>query len=398
MKLKIIVVGAGRVGRKVAKQLSSRYDVVIIEKDPEIVESLNYELDVLTVEGDGTSLEILEEAGVRDADYVIATTPNDQTNIIICAAVKTGGHAFTIARVKSREYLEIWEKGGKAFGVDLMVCSIPLVAREVADVVPFPALNAIKNIYGPLYVADTATRPKIGSIWNIEINGRRILLGTIENIRQAFPSRSPKQIALVGASDTSIIIAEMLEKNGFRPILIEMDKKRAEESAKKLRRSTVINHNAFDFELWKDELENVDVLIASLETDEKTMFASLIAKHMNINRIFAVIDSEDYAAIFEENAITAVSPENVTVERIFVETQKENILGTVSVIPGVEIIALEVDENNKLNGRKASELSFRLGPVLRGNDIMIPDKRFIIKKGDVITLVLYEGQSEVLDI
>lgn len=394
--MKIVIVGAGRVGRKLAKQLYSLYDVIIIEKNTEIVESLNYDLDVLAIEGDGTSPEILEEAGVRDADYVIATTSNDQTNIIICGAAKTMGSAFTVARIKSREYLEIWEKGRKAFGVDLMVCSAPLVAKDVADVVPFPALNTIKNIYGPLYVANATTRPKMGKVWNVEINGRRILIGTIEDIKRAFMSRPPKQIAIIGAGDTCTIIAEMLENNGFRPKLIEMDRKRAEEAAKKLKITTVINRNAFDFELWKDEeLENVDVLIVSLETDEKTMFVSLIAKHMGIDRIFAIINGEDYASIFEENDITAVSPENVTVERIFVETQKENILGTVSVIPMMEIIALKVDDNNMLDGKKSLGLSHHLGPVIREGEILIPDKKFKIRKGDIITLVLYKEQSEV---
>ncbi|WP_297497863.1 NAD-binding protein [Thermococcus sp.] len=135
MAMKVIVVGAGRVGRRVAEHLSKRYDVTVVDIRGELIEELQYFLDVLTVEGDATLPETLEGAGVEEADYIIATTNNDNVNIIVCSLAKTLSNPKTIARVKNMDYLHVWGRGREALGVDLMVCAAPLVARSIMNVV-----------------------------------------------------------------------------------------------------------------------------------------------------------------------------------------------------------------------------------------------------------------------
>ena len=103
--MRVVVVGAGEVGSNIARSLSNAHEVVVVDTDPDRVEAVTYQLDVLAIEGDGTSLSTLKEAGVEDADMFIASTDSDEANIVSCATAKTVSDAFTIARVRKTNYL-----------------------------------------------------------------------------------------------------------------------------------------------------------------------------------------------------------------------------------------------------------------------------------------------------
>ncbi|KPN31552.1 hypothetical protein SY89_02300 [Halolamina pelagica] len=137
--VRVIIVGAGQVGESIAADLSGAHDVVIVEQDPDRVEELNYSLDVLAVEGDGTNVSVLDDIDVADADMVIASTDDDETNIVICSTVKAVSDAFTIARVKNTEYLQTWRRSTTAFGIDFMVCTYLEAAESIVRVVGLPA-------------------------------------------------------------------------------------------------------------------------------------------------------------------------------------------------------------------------------------------------------------------
>jgi len=148
--MRVIVVGVGEVGRSIAANLETTHDVVVIERDSELVEELTYSHDVLTIEGDGTELETLREAGVDRADLVIACTDSDETNVVICGASKTISDAFTIARVRRRTLLETWEGSQGAFGVDFMVCTDLLTAQTIFRICGLPAAQDVDMFAGGL--------------------------------------------------------------------------------------------------------------------------------------------------------------------------------------------------------------------------------------------------------
>jgi len=135
----VIIIGAGEVGTSIAASLASDHEVVVIDVDPDRADQLKYELDVLTIAGDGTASEIQTAANVGRADMVIACTDNDQTNLVACGTAKTLGDGFTIARVKSTDFLRTWEGSEGAFGVDFMVCTDLLTAENIVRVIGLPA-------------------------------------------------------------------------------------------------------------------------------------------------------------------------------------------------------------------------------------------------------------------
>ncbi|MEF8937361.1 MAG: Trk system potassium transporter TrkA, partial [Halovenus sp.] len=148
--MRVVIIGAGEVGTSIAANLAGDHDVVVVETDAARAERLKFDLDVLSIHGDGTSLEIQEEAEVDTADMFIASTDNDRTNLVACGTAKTLGDPFTIARTKSVEYLRTWERKHGAFGADHIICSDLLTAENIVRVIGLPSALDLDPFAGGL--------------------------------------------------------------------------------------------------------------------------------------------------------------------------------------------------------------------------------------------------------
>ncbi|WP_457741479.1 NAD-binding protein [Thermococcus sp.] len=387
--MRVVIVGIGRTGKRVAEHLSKNHDVVVVDKNEEAVSEVSH-LDVLTVVGDATFPETLEEAEVSKADYMIATTNDDATNIIVCSLGKTLGNPFTIARVKRLEYLRLWGRGREALGVDLMVSSVPLVAKSIANVIEFPQLRQLRNLYNDLYVGDAIDVPE--GLWHAEIEGRKIVVATMEELKRAYRPEKPRNVLIIGGSEVAIMLAEMLTRKGCDVKVVERNGSRAERLSSLLDKATVIAGNPFSRFLWRDEeLDEADVSVSAFDEDEKTLMGAMVSKEWGIERTFAVVHDGDLIGMFERTGITAVSPEVVTADRIAFATRGEKALGLVASIPGVRVLAVEVDE--RLADKTPDEVSGILGPVLRNGEVILPTANFHLQRGDVITLIVREEMA-----
>jgi len=383
--MKILVVGAGKVGRRVAEHLSKRHDVTVIDVDERLVEELQYTLDVLAVAGDATLPETLESGRVGEANCVIATTSSDHVNIIVCSLAKSLSSPRTVARVKNMDYLRVWGRGREALGVDVMVCATPLVARSITNVLEYPELRFLRKIYGNLYVGEALSVPE--AIWSVEVGGRRLVIGTLDEIKAAYRSENLKNVLIMGGSETGILLAEMLSRKGYNVKLVERNPQRAEDVSRRLESVTVIHGNVFNPGLWRDEeLGRADVSVACLGDDSDNLLASLIARKFGVERTFSVVHEAFFNDVFERNGVFTVSPEIETAERIVLAVRGENVLGIVSEIPGITVLAVEVSE--KLEGRKADDIGAILGPVVRNGEVLIPGGGFTLRRGDIAILIV----------
>jgi len=359
------------------------------------VEELQYSLDVLTVEGDATLPETLEGAGVREADYVIATTNNDNVNIIVCSLSKTLSNPKTIARVKNMDYLHVWGRGREVLGVDIMVCAVPLVARSVINVVEYPEVRFLRKVYGDLYVGEVLSAP--GNIWNVEVKGRKLVVGTLGEIKKAYKPRKSKNVLIMGGSETGILLAEMLSTKGYNVKLVEKDRKKVEYASKKLNSTLVIQGNVFDPELWHEEELNLsDLGVACLGDDGDNLLASLMAMKFGVSRMFSIVHEAFFSDLFEKNGVFVVSPEIETAERITIGIKSERILGIVSGIPGVTVLAVEVGD--KLAGKTPEEVGAILGPIVRNGEVIITGANSRLEKGDVAILIVENEMLGELEI
>jgi trk system potassium uptake protein TrkA len=429
--MQVVIVGAGQVGTSIADSLSSDHDVVVVDIDEDIVDDIKYELDVLTLAGDGTSSSLLEDAEVPDADLVIASTDDDKTNLVTCGTAKTVGDPFTIARVKSAEYRRTWVRTEEAFGVDFMVCTDLETAENVVNIIGLPsAINvdtfanglvemAVFDItenspiagqtvadadrfdsltFAALYRGDDIVLPQGDTV--VRSDDRAVVIGSPQSIQEfaqrIAPSKTPDEaedIVIVGGSKIGYHTARLLERRDFSPKLIEQDPDRARELAEQLPGTIVMQQDATDTDfLERENVDDADILVSALESDERNMLVSLLAKRIGTERVISLVEQTDYVELFEEIGVdVAINPRTVTAEQITRFTYQEVALN-VSVIENdqAEVLELEVSPDSELVGQAIENIDDSLetnlvfGAVTRGREHIIPRGETVLQAGDHI--------------
>ena len=422
--MNVIIVGAGQVGSSIAADLADAHDVIVVDRDADRVEELNYSLDVLGVTGDGTTMDTLEDAEIDSADMVIASTDNDETNIVVCSTAKAVSDAFTIARVKNTEYLRTWERSNRAFGVDFMVCTNLLAAKSIARMLSLPAARDVDLFAGgrvemaefevsddsPVADQTVAEADRFESLTFVAVlrNGsveiargetvidagdRVVVIGSPESVRRFAESVAPEEstgedeeVVVIGGSEIGYHVARLLEDRGLRPRLIEQDDERARELAERLPRTEVMKSDATNVDfLQREHIGEADVVVSTLDSDEKNLLVSLLADRMGIERTIAVIDTAEYVNLFETVGIDiGVSPRSVVAEeisRFTLEGTAENVAFVES--DKAEVLEIEVGDDSILAGRPIRESAQDLpnGVVIGA---LVRDETFITPRGDTV--------------
>ena len=439
----VVIVGAGEVGTSIAASLAADHEVVVIDVDADRAEQLKYELDVLTVAGDGTTADVQTTAAVGDADMLIACTDDDRTNLVTCGTAKTLGDAFTIARVKSTEYLRTWEAAERAFGVDFMVCTDLQAAENIVRVIGLPsAIDVDPFANGLVQMAEfeiaeespvagqtVAEADRFESLTFVGIfrddemvlprgdtvicaADRAVVIGSPESVHlfatdvapEATPDRAD-EIVIVGGSEIGYQTARLLEERAFRPRLIERDGERARSLAEDLPNTIVMEHDATDAEfLAREHVDEADIVVTALSSDEKNLLVSVLAKRMGVERVIAVVDSPDYVTVFEEIGIDiAINPRTVTAEEITRFTY-ESIAENIAVLENdrAEVLELELTGGCELVGQPVADLvesidvRFVIGAITRDGELVTPRGDTVLRPGDhVVLLVDTAGVSEI---
>lgn len=436
----VIVVGAGEVGTNIAESLASSHDVTVIDIDPDRVDELKYSIDVLTIQGEGTSLATLEEAGIEDADLLIACTNNDETNIVICGVAKVLGNAFTIARVKQAHYLETWRQMEGAFDVDFMVCSDLETAMTIVNLVGLPAAHDVDSFAGGVVQMAEFHVPSASSIagqtvreadrfdsltfvavvrnGDVEIargdtvlqgDDYLVVIGSPDSIHQfaieIHPEQmpDPREVVIFGGSEIGFQCAQLLEERNLKPRLVEVDHDRARELAERLPNTVVLESDATDVDfLTREHVDEADVVIATLPRDELNLFVALLAEGIGAKRTVAVVETGEYVDLFEAVGVdVAVNPRSITAEEVIRFTRgtpTENI----SLLHNdlAEVLEIEVDSESVLIDRTIKESMADLpqgvviGAITRNGSLITPRGDTVVRDGDHIIIFV---ETEELD-
>jgi len=440
MRVRVIVVGAGEVGRTIAANLEDSHEVVIVDRDSTIIEELTYSLDVLAVEGDGTDIDTLEQAGIESAELVIACTDDDETNLVVCGAAKTRTDAFSIARVKRRTLLETWQGSQGAFGVDFMACTDLLTAQAIFRISGLEAAQDVEMFAGGLVrmaefdigpdspiagqsveEADQYDSLTFAGIFRddemvvatgeteLRSGDRVVVIGSPDSVGH-FASdivttkhTDQKEVVIVGASEIGFQVARLFEEQGNRPRLIEQNHDRAREVAEQLPNTMVMESDATDAEfLEREHVDEADIVIAALDSDEKNLLVSLLARRLGVDRTVAVIEHPEYADVFETVGIdVAVNPREETAEDIIRFTRADHTEKVAMLEHDqAEVIEIEAGVDSILTGRKIAEVTSELpdgiviGAISRGGDLVTPRGSTVVQPGDHVVLFV---DSAVLD-
>lgn len=421
--MKIIILGAGRVGESVAESLvSERNDITVIDTNPSRLRDLQARLDLRGVVGNGIQPSVLREAGAEDADMVIACGALDETNLVCC---KVAHDVFqiptTIARVRSPEFEDGSDLMGKAgFAVDHILCPEDSLTRYIRHLVEFPealqvlafaeglvSLIAVRAVAGaPLVRHSISELPglvpdvemRIVSIYRTDVDGRdqtlacdgptRIepgdevfVLAPTQHIRtvlEALSRREPpvKRVMIAGGGRVGLRLARQL-KQEYRVKLIESSAQRCEYLASQLPADTlVLQGDSTDEELLEQEnVHDMHLFLALTNDDEDNIMACLLAKRLGARRVLALINRRAYADLVQGGQIDiALSPAQTVIGELLAYVRRGDVEAVHSLRRGaaeaLEAVARGDRKSSKVVGRRIEEIALpkgaHIGAIVRG--------------------------------
>ncbi len=447
--MKIIVVGVGKIGNKLAGLLSSEegHEVTVIDVISERLRDTVNEFDIMGVVGSGTDADVLREAGVDKADLVIAVTGSDEINLLSCLIAKKCGNCETIARVKKPEYEKSLHLIKDELGLAMVMNTQRACAREIAKILRFPSAIQIDTFSKgrveilkfriqdgspicDMKIAEMCSRlncdvlicgvERGDSVFIPDGNfilrsGDRVsFVATPHNAADffskiGFKTNSVKDSLIIGGSDTAYYLAALLMQSGIKVKIIEQSTARCEELCTLLPKTTVINGDGTDTDLLYEEgLPRYESVVALTNIDEENIMLSLFAATQTEGKTVTKIDRIAYDNVIGSLGLdTIVNPSNIASEHIvrFVRA-KENSLGgnveTLHLILDGKAEALEfyVEKNNPMTGKTLLEISLKpnvlIASINRDGKIIIPRGKDTILPGDRIIVVT--TQSGVKDI
>ena len=407
--MRAIVIGAGEVGFDVARMLSiEQNDVVVIDRDADAARAVRDRLDVMTIVGNGTSADVLEEAGVRKVDMLIAVTALDEVNIIACMLADRLGVRTTIARVRSNELTRTRSVLKTSdFGIGLVIHPEESAANEVVRLIRrASATDVLPLADGRLVLMGIRLdpgSPVIGTslrdlaeehgrvrfrVMGISRGIRTILPGgydTLQKNDQVFLLSRPKylgylsgvlgksekrmhHVMILGGTQVGSKVALQLASEKNKQVkLVEPNRARAELLAEELRNVLVIHGDSTDIDLLVQEgLGEMDAFVAVTNDEESNLVTCLMAKHLGVAKTVALLSKGAYIPISHSIGLDAAVSKKLAVSREILRFLRGQHVKSVATIPGLdaEIIEIEAAPRSYVTTRPVSELSLPSGVLI----------------------------------
>jgi trk system potassium uptake protein len=438
--VKIIILGAGQVGRTAAFHLSREEanDVTVIDLNEEILRDLQDRLDIRTVNGNASSPRILEAAGIASTDILVALTNSDEVNMLACQIAWTLYRTpKKVARVRSADYTDrdkLFGENGVA--VDVWISPEQLVTEHVARLIRYPGalqvldfadgrvrlvgIRALKG--GPLvgqalrtlrehipaadarvaaiYRAGKSIKPEGETV--IEDGDEVFFLAARDHIRVVMKEmrreEAPaRRVIIAGGGNIGFRLASELEdKNQVK--LIERDSRRARRVSELLNRTIVLHGDAADEELLLEEnIDSTDVFAALTNSEEANILSAMLAKRLGAHKVMALINKPSYAELIESGSIdVAISPQTVTIGSLLAHVRRGDVVRVHSLRRGaaeaLEVVVHGDADSSKVIGRRIEDITLpegtTLGAVVRGDDVIIAHHDTTVQPDDHLILFL----------
>ena len=436
--MNIVIVGAGKVGYTLAKYLSIDGDnVTVIDNKFEALEHINNNLDVMCIKGNCTSLRVLEEAGVREADLLISVTDRDELNMLCSLASKKLGVKHTVARVRTPNYDEDITLLTEAVGIDLVINPEKAAAIEITKLIKYPSVCSIDsfsdgkvNLVGFKVSDDTdLTDKRIRDIKSIRGNvifcgiekddkfimpngdyifkkdDRVYVIGEHKDIENLFRKlgkykKKVKRTMIIGGGKIAYYLAKNLNDINVGCKIIEKDIKICEELNEKLPEAIIINGDGMDEELLLSEsLLEVDSFITLTGRDEDNIIASLIASNKKVNNVITKITRDNYGDIGRIVGINSiVNPKIATAYKIlkYARTLRNKNKCSIENIyrmcnDRAEAVEFLVKSDTRNLNIKFKDIKFKenilVATIVRNNKIIIPTGDDCLKENDKVIIV-----------
>ena len=420
--MKIIIVGNGKVGYAIASQLAGEHhDITMVDSSPTALHRAENALDVMCIQGNGSSISVLKEAGAQSADLVIAVTNLDETNLLCCFIAKKLGAGHTIARVRSTEYRRDADMLKKEIGLDMVINPDLAAAQEIARIVSTPSAFSVEPFAqgridmigfdvtaqthvagrslsefsshtlakvlfcvavheGEMVIPNGAFVPQIGD--KLYMIGAK---GQLQHMLHSLGHSQPKvkAVSILGGSRTAMYLAWELKKRGIKS------------------HTLIIEGDGTDNDLLREEgVFAADAFVSLTDRDEENLLMALSAQRAGVGKVLAKMTRPNYMDLVQDTRIgSIISPKDLVANQITryvraLANSEGSVVESLYKMMGGQVEALEFTagpECRELLDKPMKDLPLKngvlVGAIARDKEIVIPDGNTCIREGDHVVVV-----------
>ena len=443
--MKVLILGAGQVGRTAAYHLSREpaNDVTIVDTNEDVLRDLQDRLDVRTVAGSASHPSVLEAAGIAETDILVALTSSDEVNMVACSIAHTLYRTPTrIARIRASEYTnrsQLFADG--ALAVDVWINPEQLVTEYIERLIHNPGalqvvdfadgkvrLVGLRALRGGLLVGQQLrtlkdhmphAEARIAAIWRdgraIEPTGETVveegdeiyfiaardyiqrMMGEIRRTEEPV-----RRVVIAGGGNIGLRLAALLEKQ-YQVKLIERDPKRARIASERLENTIVLQGDAQDEDLLIEEnIDSIDVFAALTNSEEANVLSAMLARRLGARKVMALVNKPSYGELMENRSIDVViSPQTVTIGSLLAHVRRGDVVRVHSLRRGsaeaIETVVHGPAELSRVAGRTIEQVALPEGAsiaaIVRGEQVIIAHHDTVIEEEDHVIVMLVDPRK-----
>ena len=451
--MKIIIIGSGKVGFTLAKQLSGEnHDLVLIDHRAEAMQVADNTLDILCLEGSGASIQILLEAGVRSADLVISVTGSDELNIVCCLIAKKLGARHTVARIRSPEYFREANLLKREVGLNMIInpeyaaaqeisrllrvpsaFSVETFARGLVELIGFPILES-DGLAG-LSLFEYNKRRSNGVLMCAVIRGSEVyvpngrfvpqvgdkayVIGSQREIARFFHTLGRdgnriRRLTVLGGSKIATYLTWAVEKVGMKVRIVEQDPVKCLSLSEKLPDSMILQGDGTDSAVIDAEgLLDTDAFIALTNRDEENLLMAMTAQRHGVGKVIAKMSRPNYIEMMRESGVDSIiSPKDITANQIsayvraMARSEGSAVENLYKPLGGaIEAVEFTATATTRFLDTPLKDLRLKPGmlvaAIAREGKIIIPDGSTSIRAGDKVIVmaksIFLQDLDEILE-
>jgi trk system potassium uptake protein TrkA len=443
--MKIMILGAGQVGRTAASQLSREpaNEVTVVDTDEVVLRDLQDRLDIRAVAGHASYPSVLEAAGIADTDVLVALTSSDEVNIVACSIAHTLHRTRTkIARIRASEYTrreQLFVEG--ALAVDVWISPEKLVTDYIMRLLSYPgALQVVDFADGRVQLVGVRARrdglmvgrelrtlrehlpdteARVAAIYRndrlvrasgetvIEEHDEIFFVAASDDLRRVMAelrrSEDPvRRVVIAGGGNIGLRLAGALEKTN-QVKLIERDPRRARRISEILENTIVLAGDSADEELLVEEnIDSADVFVALTNSEEANVMSAMLAKRLGAKRVMALVNRPAYGELMENRNIDLViSPPQITIGSLLAYVRRGDIVRVHSLRRGaaeaIEAVVHGTQDRSQVIGRRLDQIKLPQGTnivaIVRGDEVIMAHHDTMIETEDHVILFLSDRRQ-----
>lgn len=450
--MKIIIVGCGKVGTTLAEQLNrENHDITLIDTNEEAIQNISDSADVMGVTGNGAVYQVQMEAGIQDADLLIATTNSDELNMLCCLIAKKAGNCHTIARIRNPEYSSEIRYIREELNLSLAINPELAAAREIARLLRFPSAIKIEpfakgriellkflipehSLLNDMRVMDVVNRLKSNVLICVVERGNDVVIPDGNFVmkkgdkisfiashqesadffkKAGVDNNIVKSAMFVGGGKLTHYLCRLLEDTKIKIKIIERDEERCRQLSELLPKAMIIHGDGTDEQLLLEEgIRQTEAFASLTGFDEENIMLSLYASSQSKAKLITKVNKIAFENVINSlNIGSLIQPKMLTAEIILQYVRAmQNSMGSSNIetlckiaADKAEALEFRVKEGSPILGIPLEKLklidNLLVACINRGGTIITPRGKDTVEAGDtVIVVTTHTGLNDLTDI